>query len=501
MRRRESLMGALVPGDPGVLGPFVLLGRLGAGSMGRVYLGRSAAGRLVAVKTIHAELARDAGFRVRFGHEAAAARRVSGAYTAPVVAAAPDADPPWLATAYVPAPSLERLVEVAGPLPVAAVRWLAAGCAEALESVHAAGLVHRDLKPSNVLVALDGPRVIDFGLAHACERARVTVSRVAVGTPAYMAPEQAAGAREVTPASDVYALGSALLYAATGHGPYAGEGVLELMAQLATRPPDLAGLPPALDALVRACLERDPRDRPRPAELVAAVSPALDRGAGGDPGRAYLPAVALELVQEYRDGPRLELGAEPVAAEPMGEEEPPPPQAPPVPAPASTAPRTASSSVGVFLREPRNRLASVLAVALVGIGVLIGRAFWPGGGTEPQARPARQGPPAPPGPVSGAHDRPGGPPEITVNQPYGDARTVFVVHGTGWPPGERVALRLDASRARPGPWADRAGTFNYGVNQGGEFHPGGLPPGRHRISALVPGGGRPPVTASFRVDP
>src|ERR1700759_1785344 len=158
--------------------------------MGQVYLGRSAAGRLVAVKTIKIELAEEAGFRTRFGREGAAPRRVSGVFTAAVVAADADADVPWLATAYVPAPSLSQLVKSAGPLPVQAVRWLAASCAEALESIHLAGLVHRDLKPSNVLVAPDGPRVIDFGVARAAERMGVTTSRGAVGTPASMSPQQ-----------------------------------------------------------------------------------------------------------------------------------------------------------------------------------------------------------------------------------------------------------------------------------------------------------------------
>ncbi|HEU5032425.1 MAG TPA: serine/threonine-protein kinase, partial [Spirillospora sp.] len=278
MVRRDAPLGPLEAGDPVSTGPYTLLGRLGSGSMGRVYLGRSAAGRLVAVKTIRAELAREADFRTRFAHEAAAARRVSGVYTASVVNADPDAEVPWLATAYVPAPSLELLVAEAGPLPVAAVRWLAGGCAEALESIHAAGLVHRDLKPSNVLVCADGPRVIDFGLAHARERARVTLSRVAVGTPAFMAPEQAQGSRVVTAASDVYALGATLLYAATGHGPYRGEGALELMAQLATLPPDLSGLAVELETLVRGCLARDPARRPSPGDVLASVSDYLRHG-------------------------------------------------------------------------------------------------------------------------------------------------------------------------------------------------------------------------------
>ncbi|MGH3231159.1 MAG: serine/threonine-protein kinase, partial [Streptosporangiaceae bacterium] len=188
--------------DPERIGPYVILGRLGAGAMGQVYLGRSAAGRLVAVKTIKVDLAEEAGFRTRFAQEVAAARRVSGFFTAAVVEADPEADLPWLATAYVPAPSLARLVKACGPLPVGTVQWLAAGCAEALESIHGVGLVHRDLKPSNVLVAPDGPRVIDVGVARAAERMGLTTSRGTVGTPAYMAPEQARDTHQASAASD-----------------------------------------------------------------------------------------------------------------------------------------------------------------------------------------------------------------------------------------------------------------------------------------------------------
>src|ERR1700683_5545066 len=169
--------------DPDRIGPYVILGRLGAGSMGQVYLGRSAAGRLVAVKTIRVELAEEAGFRNRFAQEVAAARRVSGVFTAAVVEADPEADLPWLATAYIPAPSLSRLVQGCGPIPGPAVKWLAAGGAEALQSIHVAGLVHRDLKPSNVLVAPDGPKVIDFGVARAAERIELARSHGGGGPP------------------------------------------------------------------------------------------------------------------------------------------------------------------------------------------------------------------------------------------------------------------------------------------------------------------------------
>ncbi len=290
--------------DPEQIGGYVLVGRLGAGAMGQVYLGRSASGRLVAVKTIKIEFAEEPGFRTRFAQEVAAARRVSGAFTAPVVAADPEADVPWLATAYVPAPALNTLVRACGPLPVPAVRWLAAGCAEALESIHGAGLVHRDLKPSNVLVSPDGPRVIDFGVARAAERIQLTVTRGAVGTPAYMAPEQARDTRQATMASDVFSLGATMLFAATGHAPYQGETVMDVLVRLATEPPDLTGLPDDLAGIVRACLERDPRKRPGPAAVLARLAPGIGSGsAGPELESSALPAPALALIAEYRRDP------------------------------------------------------------------------------------------------------------------------------------------------------------------------------------------------------
>ena len=239
----QSIVQRLRRWDPERIGSYTIIGRLGAGAMGQVFLARSTAGRLVAVKTIRVELAEEPGFRARFAREVAAASRVSGVFTAAVIEANPDADLPWVATAYVPAPSLSTLVKKAGPLPVPAVRWLAAGCAEALQSIHGAGLLHRDVKPSNVLVAPDGPRVIDFGVARATERVQLTSTRGAAGTPAYMAPEQARDATQASPASDVFSLGATLVYAATGHPPYQGETVMDILVRLATEPPDLDGLP------------------------------------------------------------------------------------------------------------------------------------------------------------------------------------------------------------------------------------------------------------------
>jgi serine/threonine protein kinase len=295
--------------DPEMIGPYAVLGRLGAGSMGQVYLGKSAAGRLVAVKTIKVELAEETGFRTRFAQEVAAARKVSGVFTAAVVEADPDADLPWLATAYVPAPSLSRMIQVCGPMPVRMVRWLAAGCAEALESIHGAGLVHRDLKPSNVLVAPDGPRVIDFGVARAAERMVLTGSQGAVGTPAYMAPEQARDPHQASVASDVYSLGATLLFAATGHPPYLGASVLDVLARLATEEPDLSGLPAELTPLVTACMARVPRDRPTSSAVLAQLGQFTEARAsaayGFGPAHAYLPEPAMALIGEYQRSPQV----------------------------------------------------------------------------------------------------------------------------------------------------------------------------------------------------
>jgi hypothetical protein len=274
--------------------------RLGAGAMGQVYLARSIAGRLVAIKTIKPELAEEEGFRTRFAQEVAAARRVSGFFTAAVVEADPDADVPWLATAYVPAPSLRRMVQVCGPLPAVTVRWLAAGCAEALESIHAVGLVHMDLKPSNVLVAADGPRVIDFGVARAA--GRIGSGHIGfgpqhgpVGTPAYMAPEQARDIRLVSPASDVFSLGATLLYAATGHPPYSGETTADVLIRLANELPDLTGLPEELTGLVVTCLDREPKKRPSSAALLARVGQFTE-------DQSYLPGPARALIGQYQPG-------------------------------------------------------------------------------------------------------------------------------------------------------------------------------------------------------
>jgi hypothetical protein len=519
MGSRGMLVEALYRRDPDRVGPYVLLGRLGAGAMGRVYLGRSAAGRLVAVKTIKPEYSEEADFRARFAQEVAAARRVSGVFTAAVVAADPEAEVPWLATAYVPAPSLDRLVRVCGPLPVPAVRWLAAGCAEALESIHEAGLVHRDLKPSNVLVSSDGPRVIDFGVARAAERIALTTTHGSVGTPAYMAPEQARDTSKAVAASDVFSLGSTLLFAASGHAPYQGETVMDILVRLATEPPDLIGLPPELAELVAGCLDRDPGMRPSPAALLARLAPFLP-GSGHELGSASLPAAALTMLEEYRQPPRPApsevdatgsddtVGSQPLPVRPA---EPGPGRAGLVARPMSRWLSARRRRAAVARADPslpgtgRGRIGSAVVavgavVALVILGGLLG-AWINGQGRPPQdARPQYSPPPPPPGvPPGGNGDQPTGNPDIVLNQSTGDGVTVFVVHGRGWPLGSRITLRLEGRRASPQtPVVDLAGTFNYAINQDHEFFAGPIPPGTYRVVAT---GGELRREAVFTVHP
>ncbi|MFD5324838.1 serine/threonine-protein kinase [Streptomyces sp. NPDC127092] len=259
--------------DPVTIGPFRLLGRLGVGGMGRVYLARSAGGRAVAVKVVHPELAAQDEFRRRFAREVSALERVGGTGTAPVLGADTEAELPWVAVGYVPGPSLRTVVgDEHGPLPPESVRTLASGLARALAHIHAAGLVHRDLKPSNVLLTVDGPQIIDFGIARALDTVTdggLTSTGAVVGSPGFMSPEQVRG-EKLSPASDIFCLGSVLVYAATGHSPFGGSdsGVHATMFRIAHDEPELTGLAPELTGLIRACLAKDPEARPSATELV-----------------------------------------------------------------------------------------------------------------------------------------------------------------------------------------------------------------------------------------
>ena len=266
-------MEELQAGDPPQIGPYLLLGRLGAGGMGQVFLGRSPGGRLVAVKVIRAGLAGDPGFRARFAREVAAARRVSGVFTAPVVDADLTAPLPWLVTGFVSGLSLAEAVDKHGALPVDSVLALAAGLAEGLGAVHAAGVVHRDLKPSNVLLAADGPRVIDFGISRAVDATQMTQTGAVIGSPAFMSPEQVEGVA-VGPASDVFSLGAVLAFAATGEGPFGHGAPTALMYRVVHGTPRLDRLPGPVRPLVERCLAKDPGQRPTAAQFLAELTAA-----------------------------------------------------------------------------------------------------------------------------------------------------------------------------------------------------------------------------------
>ncbi|MFD0529553.1 serine/threonine-protein kinase [Kitasatospora arboriphila] len=395
--------------------------------MGRVYLGRTAGGRTVAVKVVRGELADDPEFRARFRQEVAAARLVGGRWTAPVLDADTEGDHPWVASGYVAGPSLDAAVRRHGPLPVPAVHTLGAALAEALEQVHALGLVHRDVKPSNVLLALDGPRLIDFGIARALDAATaLTRSGYVVGSPGYLSPEQAAG-EAAGPAGDVFSLGAVLAFAATGTAPF-GEGVSAavLLYRVLHEEPDLSGITGPLREAVRACLHKDAADRPTPAALRALLAPAASPAAGDWLPPAVSAAVARSAVE------LLDLEAH------DPDERPPPPRPPPPcprparrrarPARPTTAPRPPSTgpppparaaagrcrspcwrcspraaACGRRCPAPGSRTAAARTPPPADPPAPAARAAPPAGSRPP--RPGRR-PPRPPGPPAPAPSRP-----------------------------------------------------------------------------------------------
>ncbi|MFV2172575.1 protein kinase domain-containing protein [Actinomadura sp. LOL_011] len=396
--------GPLEADDPGRIGRYRIVGRLGLGGMGRVYLGRSPGGRAVAVKVVRDELAEDAEFRRRFVREVEAARRVTGFFTAAVVDADPDGDKPWLATAYVPGMSLEAAVAAHGPWPERSVRALGAALAEALEGVHGAGVVHRDLKPSNVLLAADGPRLIDFGISLAAEGTRLTMTGAAVGTPGFMSPEQLRGAA-VGPASDVFALGAVLAHAATGAGPFGGGSAHALNYRVVHEPPDLTGVPSGLADVVRRCLAKDPGERPALPDLVAELGGDGPDGpeAGSPAGAGWLPeAVTAVLTREYTGAvdastdtvaePAVSPTASPVAS-------PAPTKVATAPYPASPRPEASGTSEASGGRRPsapagRWRRAAVPAGAAAALAVVVAAVLVLGrgsgeGAAEPEPTPAQ----------------------------------------------------------------------------------------------------------------
>ena len=387
-------MKPLAADDPRVIGEYRLRARLGAGGMGRVYLGLSPAGRAVAIKVVHPDLASDADFLRRFGQEVAAARAVSGIYTAPVVASGLNERPPWLATAFVPGPPLDQVVGENGPLPEQALWPLLAGLVEALQAVHACGVVHRDLKPANVLLATDGPRVIDFGIARAADGTSLTAAGVVFGTPGYMSPEQAEG-RGAGPASDVFALGCVVAYAATGTGPFGTGTAAAILYRVVHADPVLDGVPPRLRPAVAACLAKDPAARPSLRRLSGMIAGGMDTT--GPSAVAFWPSSVARLIGAHQarleeqtrsrpvepggfswaastrrpttpsdPGPSRPASAPPAGAQPPGPSSPEPsPSGPSSPGPPSPAPRwpysgpggaqasMGAQAVGVKYPEPR----------------------------------------------------------------------------------------------------------------------------------------------------
>ncbi|MFD9457958.1 serine/threonine-protein kinase, partial [Streptomyces sp. NPDC059985] len=359
--------------DPARVGGYRILGRLGAGGMGVVLLGRSAGGALAAVKLVRAEYADDPAFRVRFRREVAIARQVRSPWAVPVVDADTEAPAPWLATEFVPGPPLGDAVARAGGLPPDSVRLLGARLAEALGAVHGAGLVHRDVKPANVLLASDGPRLIDFGIARALDDTVLTATDVVIGSPGFLSPEQAQGGR-VGPPSDIFALGCVLAYAATGRRPFGSGPVEAMLFRTVHDTADTTGIPHDLLPVIAACLAKAPADRPTAEELNLALT--------GDAPGPWLPAPLLQLIAE-RSARMLQLpdieptrrttpvpspGADVLPDAPVA---PPADAAPPGAAPTGPSPRR---------RGGRPRAAPYQSAA-GGAG---------GGGAE--------GPPTPPGP-------------------------------------------------------------------------------------------------------
>ncbi|RFC77825.1 protein kinase [Streptomyces sp. AcE210] len=365
--RDDSADGGIKPlaaFDPVRIGPYLLLGRLGAGGMGRVFLARSESGRTVAVKVVHEEHVSDERFRARFRREIDAAQRVGERYTAPVLDSGPDDDPPWVATGYVPGLSLEQVVRRHGPLPTASVRAVADGLLRALKDIHDAGIVHRDLKPSNVMLTVDGTKVIDFGIARALETSAespLTSTGMAVGSPGFMSPEQIQ-AQSVGPKSDVFTLGSVLMYAATGRLPFGHEASNQhaVMFQIVQDEPDLDGVDdPALRALISRCLTKDAGQRPDVHTLLA--DPDLVKTVAAK--ATLLPAdVVAHLAQQSArllDAEAAPHRAEPVDRSTVGLR--------PQPGPPETVPTAGGSTTPKPEPRPARRRRTLIVLPIIAV--------------------------------------------------------------------------------------------------------------------------------------
>ncbi|GAB7185344.1 protein kinase [Kitasatospora sp. Ki12] len=305
----------LTADDPREVGGHLLYARLGAGGMGRVYLSYTPGGRPVALKVVRPELAGDPDFRARFAQEVASARRIHGLFTAQVVDAGVDAATPWLATTYVPGPSLQQVVQRFGPLPERTVLLLMAGIAEALQAIHATGVVHRDLKPGNVLIAPDGPRVIDFGIARAADAVPLTGTGLRIGSPAYMAPEQATG-RPSTAATDVYALGALAVHVAGGTPPFGDGPDLGALYRTVHEEPDLGRVPEGLRELLLRCLAKRPEHRPTTAEVIAAARSHPAVGGHLRFAEDWLPQSLTSQIDRHADLPQVPAEAAEATARP-----------------------------------------------------------------------------------------------------------------------------------------------------------------------------------------
>ncbi|WP_051450565.1 serine/threonine-protein kinase [Actinospica robiniae] len=475
----EGSDGAADAAAPPRIGSFAVLGTLGTGAMGRVFLGHDASVGLAAVKVIRPELAADPTYRERFVREIRAARRVDGGHIAHVIAADPLASPPWLATEYIPAPTLDELVAACGPLSEELVRWIAAGCIRALMDVHRAGLVHRDVKPGNILVTESGPVLVDFGLAYASDTGHLTRSGTHPGTPAFMAPEQLNQREELTSAVDVYALGATLVFAASGHLPFTGPGVEATIFRMLTSAPDLDGVPEAIAPSLAACLARSPEARPACADLLAVLAADL-----GDTADTPLPEAGRALVdQRVADASRLLEEAEEQSAQQI--------PAPPEPrrrgsrtwmavAAVSTAVLGVAAGVvyGVISEWPNSSVpAKAAGASSTAAGVdLSGQAL-------PPADHNGQGGPPPPPPYDG--QAPPFPATLSIQPAKGGPKTVFTVRGTGWPPGRLVWITLEGPSATPfSVYAAADGTLRTTVDPAvQEDRASGATPGSYFVQA------------------
>ncbi|WP_377266959.1 serine/threonine-protein kinase [Peterkaempfera sp. SMS 1(5)a] len=371
---------ALSAGDPARIGRYQLVARLGAGGMGRVFLARSPGGRLLAVKVIRPELAEDPEFRRRFAREVAAARSVTGLFTAAVIDADTDASPPWLATAYIPGTDLGTALTSHGPWPEEAVARLGAGLAEALEAIHDVGVIHRDLKPANVLLSSDGPRVIDFGISVATEHTALTSTGVTIGTPGYMSPEQITG-DPVGPATDVFSLGAVLAYTATGHAPFGSGSGHALSYRVVHEHPNLDAVPQQLRTTLARCLDKNPANRPSLPDLLQELTSGVQDSTVRLRQADWFPARVTQTVLDQAQLPELQLP--PTRQDLSARQDPQARQDPPTEPPADATPHAEPTAAPTPAPQPgpgpaagKRKPRRVVVVASGAAVIAAGAAAW-----------------------------------------------------------------------------------------------------------------------------